>query len=42
MNVPLTDTLDGCERIISGEMDAVSEESFFMTGALPKAHELNP
>ena len=35
VNVPLTDTLDGCERIISGEMDAVSEESFFMTGALP-------
>ena len=42
VNVPLTDTIDGCERIMSGEMDALSEESFFMTGALPKAHELNP
>jgi F-type H+-transporting ATPase subunit beta len=34
-NVPLTATIDGCERIMSGEMDGVSEESFFMTGALP-------
>jgi F-type H+/Na+-transporting ATPase subunit beta len=42
VNVPLTDTIDGCERIMSGELDAQSEESFFMTGALPKAHELNP
>lgn len=35
VNVALTETLDGCERIMSGEMDDVSEESFFMTGALP-------
>ncbi|MDH5768907.1 MAG: F0F1 ATP synthase subunit beta [Nitrospirota bacterium] len=31
-HVPLNKTLDGCEMIISGRMDDVSEEAFFMIG----------
>ncbi|HTP66325.1 MAG TPA: F0F1 ATP synthase subunit beta [Geobacteraceae bacterium] len=33
-HVPLEKTLAGCERILSGEMDNVPEEAFFMTGAI--------
>jgi len=35
VNVPLSETLRGCEAIISGELDSVSEESLFMTGSIP-------
>jgi F-type H+-transporting ATPase subunit beta len=31
-HVPLEKTLDGCEAILSGRMDDVPEEAFFMTG----------
>jgi F-type H+-transporting ATPase subunit beta len=31
-HVPLNSTLDGCEMILSGSMDDVSEESLFMIG----------
>jgi F-type H+-transporting ATPase subunit beta len=31
-HVPLNSTLDGCEAILSGKMDQVSEEAFFMVG----------
>lgn len=33
--VSLPQTLDGCERILSGRMDHVPEEQFYMIGALP-------
>jgi len=33
-HVPLTDTLGGCEAILSGKLDHVNEESFFMIGDL--------
>jgi F-type H+-transporting ATPase subunit beta len=33
-HVPLAKTLDGCERILSGEMDEVPEETFFMKGEI--------
>jgi F-type H+-transporting ATPase subunit beta len=32
--VPLEDTLMGCERIISGRMDTVADEDFYMKGSL--------
>jgi F-type H+-transporting ATPase subunit beta len=35
--VQLEDTIAGCEKIVSGRMDAVAEEKFYMIGALPKA-----
>ncbi len=35
--VHLEDTITGCEKIVSGRMDAVAEEKFYMIGALPKA-----
>jgi F0F1-type ATP synthase beta subunit len=28
-------TLDGCERIITGRVDRVPEEEFYLIGALP-------
>jgi F-type H+-transporting ATPase subunit beta len=31
-HVPLIKTLDGCEMILSGKMDEISEEAFFMIG----------
>jgi len=31
-HVPLVKTLDGCEMILSGKMDEIPEEAFFMTG----------
>ena len=31
-HVPLNKTLDGCERILSGEMDDMPENAFFMIG----------
>ncbi len=34
VNVPLSETLDGCESIISGDMDEVGEEALFMIGGL--------
>jgi F-type H+-transporting ATPase subunit beta len=33
-HVPLEKTLEGCERILSGEMDGAPEEAFFMIGAI--------
>jgi F-type H+-transporting ATPase subunit beta len=30
--VPLQDTLDGCNKIVSGRLDAVPEEKFYMIG----------
>ncbi len=33
--VPLTQTLDGCERIVDGRVDGRPEEAFYMIGALP-------
>jgi F-type H+-transporting ATPase subunit beta len=32
--VPLDKTLAGCERIISGRMDSVSEDKFYMIGEM--------
>ncbi|QAT17752.1 F0F1 ATP synthase subunit beta [Candidatus Velamenicoccus archaeovorus] len=32
--VPLDQTLDGCERIISGRVDSIPDEDFYMKGAL--------
>lgn len=34
--VPLSATLSGCERILSGECDAQPEEAFYLIGALPE------
>lgn len=31
-HVPVSKTLDGCERILSGKMDDVPENAFFMIG----------
>jgi len=36
VDVSLTDTLTGCEAIVSGAMDDVSEEALFMVGAAPR------
>jgi len=36
VNVPLSDTIKGCEAIMSGEMDDISETALFMVGALPE------
>jgi F-type H+-transporting ATPase subunit beta len=33
--VPVAETIDGCERILSGRMDTVPEEKFYMIGQLP-------
>ena len=33
-HVPLEKTLDGCERVLSGDMDNVPEEAFFMIGEI--------
>jgi len=33
--VKLDDTLAGCERIIAGRLDSVSDEEFYMRGILP-------
>ena len=35
--VPLKDTLSGCEKILSGRMDAVPEEKFYMIGKVEEA-----
>jgi F-type H+-transporting ATPase subunit beta len=32
--VHLKDTIDGCEKIISGRMDSIAEEKFYMIGSL--------
>lgn len=32
--VPLEQTITGCERIVSGRMDSVAEEKFYMIGSL--------
>ncbi len=36
-HVPLAKTLEGCEMILSGQMDSVSEESLFMIGEIGEA-----
>ena len=33
--VPLEETLEGCERIIGGELDKVGEEKFYLIGGVP-------
>jgi len=33
--VPLEKTIEGCERILSGSLDHIPEEKFYMIGALP-------
>jgi F-type H+-transporting ATPase subunit beta len=33
--VPLIEAISGCEKIISGRLDALSEDKFYMIGALP-------
>ncbi|MBU1083915.1 MAG: F0F1 ATP synthase subunit beta [Candidatus Omnitrophica bacterium] len=33
--VSLEDTLDGCERILAGELDAVGEKAFYLIGKIP-------
>jgi F-type H+-transporting ATPase subunit beta len=33
-HVPLEKTLDGCGRILSGDLDKVPEEAFFMIGEI--------
>ena len=33
--VPLEQTLEGCERIVAGQVDRVPPEKFYMVGALP-------
>ena len=33
-NVSLADTINGCQKIISGEMDEVDESLFYMIGAI--------
>lgn len=35
--VPVEDTLDGCESILSGRMDKVSEEKFYFIGKIDEA-----
>jgi len=37
--VHLEETLDGCERIISGQLDKIPKEEFYMIGALSKTLE---
>jgi F-type H+-transporting ATPase subunit beta len=32
--VPLEETIAGCERIVSGRMDKLAEEKFYMIGGL--------
>ena len=32
--VPIEDTIGGCEKIISGRMDAVADDKFYMIGSL--------
>ena len=34
--VSLQDTIEGCEKIITGAVDNIAPESFYMIGALPK------
>jgi len=36
-HVPVEKTIDGCERILSGEMDEVDENRFFMIGEIKEA-----
>lgn len=36
-HVPLEKTLEGCEAILSGEMDSVPEEALFMIGGIEEA-----
>jgi len=35
--VPLEVTLEGCERIVAGDVDKFAPENFYMIGALPKS-----
>jgi len=35
--VPLEVTLEGCERIVAGDVDEFAPENFYMIGALPKS-----
>lgn len=35
--VPIEDTLDGCESILSGKMDKVPEEKFYLIGKIDEA-----
>jgi F-type H+-transporting ATPase subunit beta len=37
-SVPLADTIEGCRKILSGEMDAIDESRFYMIGSIDEAH----
>jgi F-type H+-transporting ATPase subunit beta len=37
-SVPLSDTITGCKKIISGEMDDVDESRFYMIGTIDEAN----
>jgi F-type H+-transporting ATPase subunit beta len=37
--VPLSESLDGCRRILDGELDDVPEDAFYMIGAVEQAAE---
>ena len=36
-SVPLSDTIAGCKKILSGEMDAIDESRFYMIGVIDEA-----
>jgi F-type H+-transporting ATPase subunit beta len=38
-SVDLADTIDGCERILSGEFSYLNENDFFMVGSLNEVLE---
>lgn len=38
-SVDLSDTIDGCERILNGEFDHLNEEDFYMIGTVEEALE---
>jgi F-type H+-transporting ATPase subunit beta len=37
-SVPLSDTISGCKKIISGEMDGIDETRFYMIGGIDEAN----
>ncbi len=39
VRVPLAQTLDGCERILAGELDATDEQRLYMVGGLDSLEE---
>ena len=37
--VPLAATIEGCKKIVSGELDSISEQAFFMIGTLEDVYK---